>query len=66
LFSLIEYSAERREQIVSKAILKLFNQTDLELSPSALINEVDHLPYSAINEILGYAKGKVIILFVTG
>ena len=59
-FSLIEYSAEHREKIVSQAILKLFNQTDLELAPS-LVNEVQHLPHNAFDNILGHSKGMLFI-----
>ena len=61
-FSLIDFQPEHREQIVSQAILKLFKETDLDLEPNLpkndLLSEVDHLPHSKIDSILGDVKGK--------
>lgn len=58
--SLIDFQPEHREQIVSQAILKLFKETDLDLEPNLpkndLLNEVDHLPHSKIDSILGDVK----------
>jgi len=60
--SLIDFQPEHREQIVSQAILKLFKETDLDLEPNLpkndLLSEVDHLPHSKIDSILGDVKGK--------
>ena len=60
-FSLIDFQPEHREQIVSQAILKLFKETDLDLEPNLpkndLLSEVDHLPHSKIDSILGDVKG---------
>jgi len=42
--------------------LKLFKETDLDLEPNLpkndLLSEVDHLPHSKIDSILGDVKGK--------
>ena len=61
-FSLIDFQPEHREQIVSQAILKLFKETDLDLEPNLpkndLLSEVDHLPHSKIDSILGDVNGK--------
>ena len=61
MFSLIDFQPEHREQIVSQAILKLFKETDLDLEPNLpkndLLSEVDHLPHSKIDSILGDVKG---------
>jgi len=58
--SLIDFQPEHREQIVSQAILKLFKETDLDLEPNLpkndLLSEVDHLPHSKIDSILGDVK----------
>jgi len=54
--SLIDFHAEQREQIVSKAILKLFHETDLELKPQVNVNltkEIDRVPHESIDSILG-------------
>jgi len=53
--SLIEYQAVQRERVVAKAILKLFHETDLELTPQLNPNlqEIDRIPYEQIDTILG-------------
>ena len=65
MFSLIEFQPVERERIVSKAILKLFDKTDLELTPQLNPNlkEIDHIPYEQIDSILGPVKGKNDIVF---
>ena len=68
LLSLIEYQAVQRERVVAKAILKLFHETDLELTPQLNPNlqEIDRIPYEQIDTILGPVRGKVLIcVFVT-
>ena len=59
--SLIDFHAEQREQIVSKAILKLFHETDLELKPQVNVNltkEIDRVPHESIDSILGSVLGE--------
>jgi len=54
--SLLPYPGEHRELIVSAAIYKLFKEADLDVQPTPILNEVDQLPYSRLNEILGSLK----------
>ena len=46
---------------MSKAILKLFHETDLELKPQVNVNltkEIDRVPHESIDSILGSVLGK--------
>jgi len=54
--SLLPYPPEHRESIVSAAIHKLFNETDLDIPPTPIMAEVDMLPHSQLNEILGKTR----------
>ena len=56
IFSLLPYPPEHRESIVSAAIHKLFNETDLDIPPAPIMAEVDMLPHSQLNEILGKTR----------
>ena len=50
------YPAEHRELIVSAAIHKLFNETDLDVPPTPIIAEIDQLPHSTLRDILGQTR----------
>lgn len=56
IFSLLPYPPEHRELIVSAAIHKLFNETDLDVPPTPILAEIDQLPYSTLHQILGETR----------